>query len=92
MCGYLEQGELYTEVFARGFVCLDAGTPESLIVAANMVRTVEQRELPKIACLEEIAWRASWICSEQLMELRGNLKAPDYGQDLVDLLEQEGGQ
>ena len=88
---YLAEGELRTEVLGRGFVWLDAGTPETLMEAGNLVQTVEQRQGLKIACLEEIAWKAGWISSDQLMERAGELGATDYGQYLVNLLQQGGG-
>jgi glucose-1-phosphate thymidylyltransferase len=85
--GYLAQGELHTEVLGRGFVWLDAGTPETLMEAGNLVQAVEQRQGLKVACLEEIAWQAGWISSEQLMERARVLGATDYGQYLVNLLQ-----
>ena len=88
---YLAQGELRTEVLGRGFVWLDAGTPETLMEAGNLVQTVELRQGLKIACLEEIAWRAGWISSDQLMARAGELGAMDYAQYLVNLLQQGDG-
>ena len=52
---YLESGELNVEVLGQGFTWLDTGTHESLVDATNFVKTVEQHEHRKIACLEEIA-------------------------------------
>jgi glucose-1-phosphate thymidylyltransferase len=91
LSGYLAQGELHTEVLGRGFVWLDAGTPETLMEAGNLVQAVEQRQGLEIACLEEIAWQAGWISSDQLMERAGGLGATDYGQYLVNLLQQGEG-
>lgn len=89
--GYLAHGNLSTEVLGRGFVWLDAGTPETLMEAGNLVQAVEQRQGLKIACLEEIAWQAGWISFDQLMERAGELGATDYGQYLINLLQQGGG-
>ncbi|MEH6782498.1 MAG: glucose-1-phosphate thymidylyltransferase RfbA [Alcanivorax jadensis] len=85
---YLTQGQLHTEVLGRGFVWLDAGTPETLMEAGSLVQTIQQRQGLKIACLEEIAWQAGWINSNQLMERIRKLGATDYADYLTDLLEQ----
>lgn len=85
---YLTQGRLHTEVLGRGFVWLDAGTPETLMEAGSLVQTIQQRQGLKIACLEEIAWQAGWINSNQLMERIRKLGATDYADYLTDLLKQ----
>lgn len=83
---YLEQGELNVEVLGQGFTWLDTGTHESLVDATNFVKTVEQHEHRKIACLEEIAYRNHWISREQVMEVYEVLKKNQYGQYLKDVL------
>ena len=66
---YLEAGELAVTRLGRGFAWLDAGTHDSLITASEFVRTVEQRQGLKIACLEEIAYRKGFIDRERLMAM-----------------------
>ena len=58
---YLEKGELDVMPFGRGFSWLDTGTMESLIDAAEFVRTVQKRQGLRISCPEEIAYRKRWI-------------------------------
>lgn len=58
---YLARGDLRVERFGRGTAWLDTGTAASLLDAGQFVQVIEQRQGLKIACLEEIAYRAGWI-------------------------------
>ena len=84
---YLENNELEVEILGQGFTWLDTGTHESLVEATNFVKTVEQHQHRKIACLEEIAYLNGWITKEQLVEDIEPLKKNQYGQYLMDVLE-----
>lgn len=81
---YLERGQLSVEVMGRGFAWLDTGTPDSLIEAAEFVRTLEKRQGFKIACPEEIAYEKGFIDARQLGTLADALSKSDYGQYLAD--------
>ena len=61
---YLEDNSLNVELLGQGFTWLDTGTHESLVDATNFVKTVEQHQHRKIACLEEIAYLNGWISKE----------------------------
>ena len=76
---YLERNELHVELLGRGFAWLDTGTHDSLIEAAEFVRTLQHRQGLYVACLEEIAFRNGWIDAEQLLERAGNLANTEYG-------------
>lgn len=84
---YLEQGELNVTLLGQGFTWLDTGTHESLVEATNFVKTVEQHQHRKIACLEEIAFRNGWISKEELLLACEVLKKNQYGQYLLDVLD-----
>ena len=71
---YLEHGDLNV-------------THESLVDATNFVKTVEQHEHRKIACLEEIAYNNGWISKEEVLEVYNILKKNQYGQYLKDVLD-----
>ena len=83
---YLDRGELSVEIMGRGFAWLDTGTPDSLIEAAEFVRTLERRQGFKIACPEEIAWRQRWIDDADFARLAASLGKSSYGGYLKDLL------
>jgi glucose-1-phosphate thymidylyltransferase len=76
---YLERGDLNVELLGRGTAWLDTGTHESLLEAAQFVHVIENRQGLKIACLEEIAYRAGWINRAQLDEQIKRLGKSTYG-------------
>ena len=80
---YLERGQLSVECMGRGFAWLDTGTPDSLLEAAEFVRTLESRQDLRIACPEEIAYRQGWISAGELAALGEVLAKGDYGQYLL---------
>jgi glucose-1-phosphate thymidylyltransferase len=82
---YLERGELNVQSLGRGFAWLDTGTPDSLLEAAEFVRTLEKRQGFKICCPEEIAFRQGWIDAKQLLALGGAIGKSDYGSYLMRL-------
>ncbi|MGM9994133.1 MAG: glucose-1-phosphate thymidylyltransferase RfbA [Candidatus Avigastranaerophilus sp.] len=66
---YLKQGNVTVETLARGFAWLDTGTHESLLQASMFIKTIEDNQGIKIACLEEVAYRMGYIKREQLYSL-----------------------
>ena len=75
---YLERGQLSVEIMGRGYAWLDTGTPDSLIEAAEFVRTLEKRQGFKIACPEEIAFRQGFIGKTEMDGLIGRLGKSAY--------------
>lgn len=84
---YLENGELDVTLLGQGFTWLDTGTHESLVEATNFVKTVEDHQHRKIACLEEIAYLNGWITESQVLEVYEILKKNQYGRYLKDVLD-----
>ncbi len=84
---YLENGGLNVELLGQGFTWLDTGTHESLVDATNFVKTIEQHQHRKIACLEEIAYLNGWISRDEVMAVYEVLKKNQYGQYLKDVLD-----
>lgn len=84
---YLEAGKLNVKLLGQGFTWLDTGTHESLVDATNFVKTMEQHQHRKIACLEEIAYLNGWITKEDVLDVYEVLKKNQYGQYLKDVLD-----
>ena len=82
---YMQRGQLYVERLGRGFAWLDTGTETSLLQAGDFVRTIEERQGQKIACLEEIAFAKGFIDAGQLETLAKGYNN-SYGQYLLGLL------
>jgi glucose-1-phosphate thymidylyltransferase len=84
---YLDRGRLHVERFGRGFAWLDTGTHESLLEAANFIEALEKRQGTKVACPEEIAYRAGYINAAQLQKLAAALSKSGYGAYLLEILQ-----
>lgn len=87
---YLEQGDLHVERLGRGYAWFDAGTHDSLLQAGEFVRTIQQRQGFQIACLEEIAYRLDYIDAAAVRDLAEPLLKTEYGQYLLQVLEEQG--
>ena len=86
---YLERSELDVRPMGRGMAWLDTGTHETLLEAAHFIETIERRQDLKIACPEEIAYRAGFIDAARLEALAQPLMKSGYGRYLLELLEEE---
>ena len=63
---YLKQDKVTVELLLRGFAWLDTGTHSSLLQASQFIKTIEDNQGIKIACLEEVAYRMKYIKKEDL--------------------------
>jgi glucose-1-phosphate thymidylyltransferase len=84
---YLKAGKLHVEVFKRGYAWLDTGTHESMLDAANFIRTIETRQGLQIACLQEIAYENKWMTADDIRKSCANLLKTEYGQYLMKMIE-----
>ena len=82
---YLNESDLKVNILGRGFALLDTGTIDSINNASNYIRTIEERQGLKIACLEEIAYLNKFINESQLKKLIKKLP-DDYANYLRRLL------
>ena len=85
---YLDEGRLNVELMGRGYAWLDTGTHESLLEASTFIETIEKRQGLKVACIEEIAFEEGFISKEQLINLAKPLAKNQYGQYLLNRLEE----
>lgn len=83
---YLARGTLAVEQMGRGYGWFDTGTHDSLLEAAEFVRTIQNRQGMQIACPEEIAFHAGWIDAAQVETLAAPLRKNDYGCYLLELI------
>jgi len=83
---YLQQNQLAVEIMGRGYAWLDTGTHDSLLEASQFIATLEKRQGLKVACPEEIAYRAGWVNREQLEEMARPMIKNGYGQYLMQIV------
>lgn len=86
---YLNNGELNVSLLGDGFTWLDTGTHESLVDATNFVKTIEEHQHRKIACLEEIGFNNGWISREELENAYEIYKKNQYGTYLKRVLDRK---
>ncbi|MFI4995171.1 MAG: glucose-1-phosphate thymidylyltransferase RfbA [Hyphomicrobiales bacterium] len=86
---YLEMDELVVEQLGRGYAWLDAGTHDALLEASQFVHVMQKRQGAQIACLEEIAYRKSFIGADELRKLGLALEKTEYGRYILGVLDDE---
>lgn len=80
---YLNAGRLSVHQLPRGSFWIDAGTPESLLVASNFVHTIQQRQGLMVGLLEEIAWRQGWISTHEFRMLSRGKTWEQYADGII---------
>ena len=84
---FLEDGTLCAKVLGRGFAWLDTGTMDSLVEAAEFVKTVQNMQGIIISAPEEIAFNNGWISRESLFETALRYGKSPYGAYLKSVAE-----
>lgn len=85
---YLRRDKLRVIQFFRGMAWLDTGTYDGLQEASQFVSIIQKRQGLYVSCIEEIAYRRSFIDREQLLRLAEPLKKTEYGQYLQAIAEE----
>lgn len=85
---YLKEDKLKGELLGEEFTWFDTGTFDSMIDAANMIRSIEKNKDKVICCPEQIAYYKNWITTEQLQERAKILRKNSYGQYLQTVVDE----
>ena len=83
---YLAEGGIRATSLGRGFMWMDAGTPDNLLKAGEFVHLIEERTSVKIGCLEEVALLKGWISEAELQDSIRHAGKSEYGHYLQHLL------
>lgn len=82
---YLKRGQLNVQLLGRGFAWLDTGTHDSLQDAAMYVKTIQDRQGLKVACIEEVAYNMGFITKEQMFKAAEKVSKSTYGEYIFAL-------
>ena len=82
---FFSANKLSVEIMGRGYAWLDTGTHKAMSNASNFIKTIEERQGLKVACIEEIAFNNGYINKNQLLAL-SSIYNNEYGQYLKDLI------
>ena len=66
---FLDLNRLSVELMGRGYAWLDTGTQQAMNNASNFIKTIEERQGLKVACIEEIAFYQGFITRDELNTL-----------------------
>ena len=78
---FLNLNRLSVELMGRGYAWLDTGTQQAMNNASNFIKTIEERQGLKVACIEEIAFYQGFITRDELNKL-----AEKYSNEYGDYL------
>ena len=82
---YLAKNKVSVEILGRGFAWLDTGTHNSLLQASQFIKTIEDNQGIKIACLEEVAYRMGYINRKDLIKIAQKYPNNPYYQYIMEL-------
>ena len=85
---YLKEDKLKGELLGEEFTWFDTGTFDSMLDAANMIRTIEKNKDKVICCPEQIAYYKNWITTDELQERAKVLRKNSYGQYLQTVVDE----
>jgi len=83
---YMELGKLHVVKLGRGYAWLDTGTHDTLLEAAQFVRSLQHRQGLIVGCPEEVAFNMRFIDLDQLQRLADRYGNAGYGQYLHSLV------
>jgi glucose-1-phosphate thymidylyltransferase len=84
---YLRLKQLQVVKLGRGYTWLDTGTHDTLLEAAEFVRSVQHRQGLLVGCPEEVAYLKGFITAESLRALAAKYHASAYGRYLQRIVD-----
>jgi glucose-1-phosphate thymidylyltransferase len=84
---YLRLKQLQVVKLGRGYTWLDTGTHDTLLEAAEFVRSVQHRQGLLVGCPEEVAYLKGFITAENLRALAAQYHASAYGRYLQRIVD-----
>lgn len=79
---YLRREQLQVVPLEKNFTWLDAGTADSLLVAAQTIKEIQDTTGRYVGCLEELGFYEGWISEEQVHAIGDELEMTLYGKYL----------
>ena len=86
---YLKEKKLFVKILKNNFIWFDTGTCDSLLEAQNFIKQEQEKNEKYIGCIEEIAYKNSWINKEQIIKMAKQLQNTEYGKYLLKLIEKD---
>ena len=84
---YLKEKNIIIEDLAWGVIWFDAGTCLELQKASEFIRTIEQQQVYKIGCIEEICIKQKFMTYEQLLTQFESIPQSEYRDYLKQIYE-----
>lgn len=84
---YLKKGKLKACLLGEGYTWFDTGTFDSLLDAANMVRTIQNNKDRVICSPEIIAYQKHWLSDKLFSERADTLRKNSYGKCLQKIID-----
>ena len=82
----IKKNQLNYQLLERGIFWIDAGSPQNLFKASQMIELIETRNKNKLACIEEICYEKKFITKKNLKNLINRMPASDYRMYLKKLI------
>jgi len=82
---YLSKNELNFSLLGRGVVWFDVGTYDSLQIAGEFIKGIQNQQKYKIGCIEEVAIRKEFLPVSKFETYVNNLNPCDYKDYLLKI-------
>ena len=83
---YLKEKNMSIHNLGRGFTWFDTGSPDSLLNAANFIKSIQDREPHKISCIEEICYKKKFTNKENLKKYLKTIPNSNYKDYINNIL------